>query len=169
MSGMVSGANQTATTGSFTLTRGSASPPAADFAGSYTGTYSEADDETGRCINIGVLRFSGPAIISIAQAGNAVTGAIVFQQAVDVQSDGFGGCVPVNIGDEVLPLYGQLSNNALSVVLPFGSGAIQFNVTFGSNTIQGTLLDSFGDVASFNVTKSAAPAPPGPRRRVVHP
>jgi hypothetical protein len=169
MSGMVSGPNQTATTGSFNLTRGSAQAPAADFAGSYTGTYSEADDETARCINIGILRFTGPAIISIAQAGNAVTGAIVFQQAVDVQSDGFGGCVPVNIGDEVLPLYGQLSNNALSVVLPFGSGAIQFNVTFGNNAIQGTLLDSFGDVASFNVTKTAAPAPPGPRRRVVHP
>jgi hypothetical protein len=167
MSGTVSGANQTNTTGSFMLTRGSTQPPASDFGGSYTGTYTEIDDETFRCLNIGSLRFSGPVSISIAQAGNAVASSLIFHQALDVQSDGFGGCVPVNIGDEVLPLYGQLSNNTLSVVLPVGSSSALFTVTFAGNTIQGTITDSFGDVATFSATKTAAPAIPGPRRRVV--
>ncbi len=169
MSGMVSGANQTSTTGSFALSRGSAQLPTADFAGSYTGTYSESDNESLFCINIGILRFSGPASVSIVQAGNAVSGALVFKQALDVQSDGFGGCVPVNIGDEVLPLNGQLSNNVLNVVLPIGGRSALFNVTFAGNTIQGSIADSFGSAAVFNVTKAAFSAPPGPRRRVVRP
>src|SRR5260370_40075966 len=79
MSGMVSGANQTSTTGSFALSRASAQLPTADFAGSYTGTYSESDNESLFCINIGILRFSGPASISIVQAGTALSVSLAFQ------------------------------------------------------------------------------------------
>jgi len=107
--------------------------------------------------------------MSIAQADNAVAALLIFHDALDVQSDGFGGCAPVDIGDEVLPLYGQLSNNALSVTLPIGSTSALFKVTFAGNAIQGSIVDAFGDVASFNASRSAEPAPPGPRRRVVRP
>ena len=169
MNGTVMGANQTSTTGSFMLSRSSAQSPAADFAGSYEGTYTETDNKAPFCINIGALRFGGPASISISQAGNVVAGFLIFQNAIDVQSDGFGGCIPVNVGDQVLPLYGQLSNNALNAILPVGASSAQFNVTFASDKIQGTITNAIGDIAVFSATKSAAPAPPGPRRRVVRP
>ena len=169
MSGTVSGANQTSTTGTFTLNHSSTASPAADFAGNYTGTYSEQDDETQVCANISALRFNGPATLSIAQAGNSVSGALIFKQALDVQSDGFGGCIPVNIGDEVLPFYGQLTNNVLNTVLPIGPTSALFNVTFAGNAVQGSISDSFGDAAIFSLTKVATPAPPGPRRHVVRP
>ena len=169
MNGRVSGANQTSTTGSFTLNRSTAQAPPADFAGSYEGTYTEVDDGSSFCVNIGLLRFTGAASVSIAQAGNAIAGSVTFHDAVQIQSNGFGGCAPVNIGDEVLPLWGQLSNGTLNVVLPVGSVAAQFNVTFAAGTIQGTIFDSVGDSARFSATKTATPPPPGPRRRVVRP
>jgi hypothetical protein len=169
MNGSVSGANQTSTTGAFTLNRSAAQAPAADFAGSYEGTYTEVDDGSSFCVNLALLRFTGAASVSIAQAGNAIAGSVTFHDAVQIQSNGLGGCVPVNIGDEVLPLWGQLSNGTLSVVLPVGSVSALFNVTFAADKIQGTIADSVGDAASFSATKTAAPAPPGPRRRVVHP
>lgn len=169
MSGTVMGANQTSTTGSFMLNRSSAQAPAADFAGSYEGTYTETDNEAPFCNNIGSLRFSGPASISISQAGNAVAGFLILEDALGVRSDGFGGCIPVNAGDVVLPLYGQLSNNALNAVLPVGSSSAQFTVTFASDKIQGTIVNSIGDIAVFTAAKTAAPAAPGPRRRVVRP
>ena len=171
MHGNVSGVNQTSTTGTFTITRSNAQAPSADFAGSYEGTYNEADDGSSFCVNIGLLRFSGTASISIAQAGNAIAGSVTFHDALTIESDGFGGCAPVNIGDEVLPLWGQVSNGTLSVVLPVGSISALFNVTFAADKIQGTIADSVGDAAAFSATKTVIPIPPppGPRRHVVRP
>jgi hypothetical protein len=64
--------------------------------------------------------------------------------------------------------YGQLTNNTLTLLLPLGGGLSGlFTVTFVGDTITGTLTDSFGDLAVFNVTKSAVVA--GPRRRAVRP
>jgi hypothetical protein len=167
MNGAVAGASQTSTSGSFTLSRSSTAPPASDFAGSYEGTYNETDNESFFCVNIGSLSFGGPASISIAQAGNAVAGSMIFKEALDVQPNGFGGCAVVDSPDEVFPLWGQLSNNTLTLLLPLGGGVSDlFTVTFAGNTITGTLTDSFGDLATFNATKSAVA---GPRRRVVRP
>jgi len=167
MNGSVAGASQTSTTGSFTLSRSSAAPPASDFAGSYEGTYNENDNESLFCNNIGSLSFGGPASISIAQAGGAVSGSLIFKEALDVQPNGFGGCAVVDAPDEVFPLFGQLSNNTLTLLLPLGGGVSDlFTVTFAGNTITGTVTDSFGDLATFNATKSAVA---GPRRRAVRP
>jgi len=131
-------------------------------------TYNENDNESLFCINVGSLSFGGPASISIAQAGTAVASSLIFKQALDVQPDGFGGCLVVDAPDEVLPLYGQLTNNTLTLLLPLGGGVSDlFTVTFAGDTITGTLTDSFGDLAMFNVTKSAVVA--GPRRRAVRP
>jgi len=161
MNGAVAGASQTSTTGSFTLSRSSTAPPASDFAGSYEGTYNETDNESLFCFNVGSLSFGGPASISIAQAGNAVAGSLIFKEALEVQSNGFGGCVVVDAPDEVFPLYGQLSNNTLTLLLPLGGGVSDlFTVTFAGDTITGTLTDSFGDLAMFNATKSAAAVAP---------
>jgi len=93
--------------------------------------------------------------------------SLIFKEALDVQPNGFGGCAVVDAPDEVFPLFGQLSNNTLTLLLPLG-GAVSdlFTVTFAGNTITGTLTDSFGDFATFNATKSAIA---GPRRRVVRP
>jgi hypothetical protein len=170
MSGTVSGANSTLTTGSFTLNRSSSQKPAADFAGSYDGTYNEVDDETSFCLNIGSLRFSGPALISIVQAGSAISGALILQNELTVTSDGFGNCVAINAPDSVIPLFGTLSGNTLTNTVPFGSGAATFTLTLG-DTITGNLVDSFGDVAAFSAAKNVLPPPPapGPRRRAVKP
>jgi hypothetical protein len=161
MSGTVAGASATATTGTFSLSRGSTAAPGSDLSGAYNGSYSEVDDERAFCINIGSLSFDGAASLSIVQAGNAVSGWLIFQGAEDVRSDGFGNCFVVNIGDEVLPLYGTLSGNTLTLLLPLGGGVQDlFTVTFSGDTANGTITDSFGDAASFTATKSASAAPP---------
>ena len=161
MNGTVAGANTTSTTGTFALTRANTVPPASDFSGTYEGTYSETDNETSRCLNIGALRFSGSATLSLVQAGTEVAGSIVFHDAQDVSSDGFGNCLIVGIGDEILPLYGTLSGNTVTLTLPIGGNAVdQFTVTFNGTTANGTIADSFGDSASFTATKSVSVVPP---------
>ncbi len=161
MSGTVAGASETATTGTFAASLGSAAAPSSDFSGAYEGSYSETDDERFFCFNIGFLAFDGSASLSIVQAGNAVSGWLIFQGAKDVRSDGFGNCFVVDVGDQVLPLYGTLSGNTLTLLLPLGGGVVDlFTVTFSGDTITGTITNSFGDAASFTATKSASAAPP---------
>jgi hypothetical protein len=161
MSGTVQGANQTSTTGTFTLSQGSSIPPVSDFSGSYDGTYSEVDNDGMFCFNVGSLAYDGPASVSIVQAGNAVSGSLIFEDALDVSSDGFGNCVVVNVGEEVLPLYGILSGNALTLQLPLGGGATDlFTVTISGDSLTGTIVDSYGDQASFSATRSASAASP---------
>jgi len=161
MSVTVAGANQTSTTGTFTLSQVSSQPPDGGFSGSYDGTYSETDNETFTCLNIGSLTFDGPVSITIVQAGNAVSGSLILKQAEDVSPDVFGDCFVVDIGDEVLPLYGTVSGNTLTLLLPLGGGAAdQFTVNFSGDTMTGTLTDSFGDFGSFTATKSASAALP---------
>ncbi|HEX7421447.1 MAG TPA: hypothetical protein VF505_16270 [Thermoanaerobaculia bacterium] len=162
MSGTVSGANGTTTTGTFSLTRSTTTAPVADLAGSYDGSYSETDNETSTCINFGALTFSGPASLSIVQAGTAISGSLIFHGAQDVSSDGFGDCFVVDVGDEVLPIYGSLTaTNTLTLILPVGGGAVdQFVLTFSGGAVTGTIADSFGDAATFTATKSTSAAPP---------
>jgi hypothetical protein len=160
MNGTVSGASGTSTTGTFTLTQASATPPAADFGGTYEGTYTESDNETFTCGNIATLTFSGNASLTIIQAGNDVAGWLTFHDASNVASDGFGNCAVVSAGDEFLPIYGTLAGNTVQLNLPLGGGAADlFSVTFGSGTANGTLQDSFGDVASFTSTQTASATP----------
>jgi hypothetical protein len=161
MSGTVSGANGTNTTGTFSLTRSTTTAPATDLAGSYDGTYSETDNETASCINIGALTFSGSASLSIVQAGTAISGWLIFHDAQDVSSDGLGDCFVVDVGDEILPIYGTLSGSTLTLLLPLGGGAAdQFVLTFSGGTVNGTIADSFGDAATFTATMSTSAAPP---------
>jgi hypothetical protein len=158
MSGTVAGANQTATKGTFMLSQVSSQPPGSGLSGSYAGTYSETDNETLFCLNIGTLTYGGPASVAIVQAGNAVSGSLILEQAQDVSPDGFGGCVVVNVAEEVLPLYGNISGNTLTLLLPLGGNAAdQFTVNFSGDAMMGTITDSFGDLASFSATKSAPP------------
>ena len=162
MSVTVAGANQTSTTGTFTLNRIGSQPPDSAFSGSYVGTYSETDNETFTCLNIGSLTFGGPISVAIVQAGNAVSGTLILEQAEDVSPDPFGNCVVVDIGAEVLPLYGTLSGNTLTLLLLLGGGAAdQFTVNISGDTMTGTLMDSFGDLGSFTATKSASAVLPG--------
>lgn len=165
LNGTVSGANQTSTTGSFTLMRNGTQQPAADFAGSYDGNYTEVDNEGPFCANIGSLKFSGPATVSIAQAGNAMAGVLILQNELTVASNGFGGCVVVDAPDEAVPLYGTLSGSTLTATVPLHSGITgSLTITFDSTKIQGSLTDSVGDLATFSAAKSFSP---GPRRRAV--
>jgi hypothetical protein len=160
MNGTVSGASATSTTGTFTLSQSSSQPPGFDFSGQYAGSYSEVDNESLSCINIGSLTFSDVATVSINQAGNAVSGALILEGAESVASDGFGGCTVVNLGKEVLPLYGTLSGKTLTLLLPLGGGAAeQFIVNFTGDALTGMLTDSFGDSNSFSATKSIAASP----------
>lgn len=160
MNGTVNGASATNTTGTFTLTRSDSSRPASDFSGSYEGSYTEADNETFTCLNIGTLQFSGDASLSIVQAGSTASGWLTFHDAEDVASDGFGNCFVVGVGDSVLPISGFIVNNVLTTTVPLGSNvAVQIKLTLG-DAITGTVLDSFGDQAVFNVARTAsAPAP----------
>lgn len=161
MNGTVAGASETSTSGTFTLSRSSSQTPASDFAGTYDGSYSETDNEAFFCRNIGSLSYSGSASISIVQAGSAVSGTLTIQDAEDVSADPFGGCVVVNVGEEVLPLYGTLSGNILTLTLPLGGGAAElFTVTFSGDMATVTVTDSFGDLLSFSGTKSSTALPP---------
>ncbi len=170
MSGTAQGASATSTTGTFTLTQSSEQAPAADFGGAYTGTYNEADNEAFSCLNIGTLSYSGAASIALVQAGNMAAGALIFQDAQSVSSDPFGDCVPVNVGEEVLPLYGTVSNGVVTVDLPLGNGATEtITVNLTATGASGTISDSYGDQAAFTATKSGTPVAPGPRRRAVNP
>ncbi len=160
MNGTVSGASVTNTTGTFTLTQASATPPAADFGGTYEGSYTESDNETSTCLNIATLTYSGPASLTIIQAGSDIAGWLTFHNAEDVVSDAFGTCTIVNVGDEVLPVYGTLAGNTVQFNLPLGGGAADLvSVTFGGGTANGTLQDSFGDTASFTSTQTASATP----------
>jgi hypothetical protein len=161
MTGTVAGASATATTGTFSASLGNAAPPGADLSGSYNGSYSEVDNEQLFCANIGSLAFDGDASLSIVQAGNNISGWLIFQGAKDVSSDSFGNCFVVDAGDVVLPLYGTLSGSTLTLLLPLGGGVQDlFKVTFSGDMVTGTLTDSFGDAAQFTATKSASAAAP---------
>jgi hypothetical protein len=169
--GSVNGASGTSTTGTFTLTRSSANRPASDFGGTYEGSYSETDNESFRCVNIGALSYAGAASLSIRQADNAVSGWITMHDTADVISDGFGNCLAVPAGDQVLPLYGTLSGNVLTLSLPVGGGSDLFRFTFSNETATGTLQDPVGDFASMTLTRTAPEAGfvPRSKRRIVKP
>jgi hypothetical protein len=156
MSGTVNGASQTSTTGTFALTRSSSQPPGADFSGTYQGTYSETNNETSFCLNIGSLTFDGAASVSIVQAGNAISGSLTIEDALDVVQDGFGGCQVVDVGEQTLPLFGNVSGNTLTLILPLGGGVVDaFTVNFAADMLTGTVDDSFGDTLSFSTAKLA--------------
>ena len=169
MNGTVAGANTTNTKGTFTLTRSDTTPPPSDQAGTYEGTYTEADNESVSCFNIGILRYQGAASLAIAQAGDTLSGLLTFHDALDVASDGFGNCVPVNVGDSVLPVYGTLSNGALTLDYPLGNNLIEIKLTIAGDTIDGTIADSIGDQAAFTVARTSSGAQPRPRRRAAQP
>jgi hypothetical protein len=161
MSGTVQGASQTSTAGTFTLTRGNASPPATDFSGSYDGSYNEIDNDGQFCFNVGFLTFDGNASVSLVQAGTSVSGSIAFENTLSVSSDGFGNCVVIDSGEQVLPLYGTLSGNSLTLQLPIGNGASEvFSISINNGALTGTISDSFGDTASFDGTLTASASAP---------
>ncbi|HYM62812.1 MAG TPA: hypothetical protein VEZ11_18145 [Thermoanaerobaculia bacterium] len=160
LSGTVSGASLTSTAGTFNLTRSSTATPASDFAGTYSGSYSETDNDGLFCFNVGALSYGDAASLSLVQSGNDVSGALVFQNPLQISSDGFGNCLIFSVSQEVLPLYGTLSGSTLNLTTPLGGSVAQFAVTFGSNSVSGTILDSFGDQASFDATRTSAGAPP---------
>ena len=141
--------------------------------GEYDGTYDETDNETLFCFNIGSLAFSGSSSVSIIQAGNAVVGWIALEDTQDIASNGAGGCVVVDTGEEVLPLYGMISGTTLTLTLPIGGGASDlFTVNFaGADKLTGTVTDSFGDLLAFDGARAAPTVlpPSGPRRRAVRP
>lgn len=162
MSGTVAGASATSTSGTFTLSRSSANPPVSTFSGSYEGTYSETDDERNFCLNLASLKFDGTASMAIVQAGSAITGAVTLHDTLDVFGSPFGTCSVVEGGDDVLPLYGTLTPaGQVTLVLPLGGGATQtFTATFANDKLTATATDSFGDVLTFQGTKSAGIAAP---------
>lgn len=160
LSGTVSGASLTSTTGTFSLSRSSSTPPASDFGGTYAGSYDEADNDGLFCFNVGTLSYSDAASLSIVQSGNDISGALIFQNPLQISSDGFGNCAIIQVSQEVLPLYGTVSGSTLNLTTPIGGTVAAFNVTFGSGSVTGTIQDSFGDAASFNATRTAGPAPP---------
>jgi hypothetical protein len=160
MNGSVQGASLTSTTGTFTLNQSSSTAPASDFAGNYDGSYSEADNDSLFCFNIGTLQYDGAASISIVQAGNNVSGYMAFEDTLDVSSS-FGSCVVVNAGEQVFPLYGTLSGNTLTLQLPLGNGVSDLlTVHFNGDSLTGTIIDSYGDQAAFTMTKTSSAAPP---------
>lgn len=170
MSGTVAGANATSTKGTFTLTRNSTTPPVSDVAGTYEGTYTEADNESFKCINVRFLTYSGDASLTITQAGNTVSGWLTFHNALDVASDGFGNCVAVNVGDSVMPVYGTIDGDTVTLDFPFGGGVVaEFVVRFSGNTVNGTIADSVGDQAVFTATRTSIASQPRPRRRAAQP
>lgn len=161
LTGNVTGANLTSTSGTFTLSRSSMAPPPADFAGSYDGTYSESDNDSLFCFNVAGLAFDGPASLSIVQSGDAISGSLVFENTLNVSSDGFGNCSVVNAGEQVLPLYGTLSGNTLTLTTLLGGGVTDLlSVTFNDGALTGTLTDSYGDYASFDAMRTANAAAP---------
>ena len=170
ISGTATGFSATTTTGTFTLTQSSPQPPVSDFSGHYEGSYTESDNGLAFCFNVGNVNFADAASVDVVQAGNAISGALVLENTLAIVSDGFGNCVVIDGGQQVLPFYGTLNNGVVSLTLPIsGNGAVQL-LTFNlaGDTISGTMQDSFGDAMSFTATRSATPAP-GPRRRAVKP
>ena len=161
LSGSVAGPSLTSTTGTFTATSSSTSAPASDFTGSFIGNYNETDDVRSICLNLAFLQFQGPALISIVQAGNAVSGVVIFQNSLSASSDGFGNCSILNVGDSAIPLYGTIdSTNTLTLLNPLGNGqAIQVIVKLGANDLTGTVADTFGDSASFTATRATSVLP----------
>lgn len=159
MNGTVNGASQTNTTGTFTLTQSSNTPPAATSGGTYEGTYSEVDLENSICLNIGTLTYGGDASLTLTQAGNNVSGWLTLHDAEDVTSDGYGTCFVVQVGDEVLPVYGTIVNNTLTMNVPRGGGTDLFTFNVAGDTVTGTLRDPAGDVAQFSVSRTTTATP----------
>jgi hypothetical protein len=161
MSGTVQGASQTSTAGTFTLTRGSTSAPAFDFSGNYDGSYTEVDNDGQFCFNVGFLTFDGAASVSLVQAGTSVSGSVAFENTLSIASDGFGNCVVVNSGEQVLPIYGTLSGNSVTLQMPIGNGVSEtLSVSINNGALTGTISDSFGDTASFDGTLTASASAP---------
>ncbi|HSP17424.1 MAG TPA: hypothetical protein VLV78_21955 [Thermoanaerobaculia bacterium] len=158
MDGTVTGASATNTTGTFKLTQSSTTPPAADLGGTYEGSYTETDNESFKCLNIGSLTYSGDASLAVAQAGSAASGWLTLHDALDVSSDVFGNCIVVGVGDQVLPVYGAITGSTLTLHPPIGNGAV-FTFTFGGDTVNGTLQNSLGDFAVVQVTRTASASP----------
>ncbi len=159
MSGTVNGASATNTAGTFTLTQSSTAPPAADLAGTYDGSYTETDNTISQCLNIGSLTYSGPATLTVNQAGTDVSGWLTFHNSESVSSDGFGNCVIVNSGDEVLPVYGTLASNVLTTVAPFAGLTLQLQLTFSGGSVTAQMQDSNGDVAAMTGSQSSTATP----------
>jgi len=158
ISGTAAGASNTNTAGTFTLTQSSTAAPTAPLGGTYDGTYTESDNEINRCINIGSLTYSGGATLTVTQAGNDVSGWLTFHDAEDVTSDGFGNCVPVAIGDEVLPVYGTLANGVVTTNAPIGGGAT-LSFSFSGSSVTANLQDANGDVAQMTGSQSSTATP----------
>src|SRR5581483_8972353 len=118
MSGTASGSSATRTAGTFTLTQSGAQKPASDFSDHFEGNYQESDNGFALCFNVGNVNFDGAASVSLVQAGNAVSGALVLEDTLSIVSDSFGNCIVVNGGEQVLPFYGTLNNGAITLTNP---------------------------------------------------
>jgi hypothetical protein len=157
LKGSVAGVSDTSTAGDFTSGIVASTAPDTAFAGGYAGTYTESDNLVGFCANIATVRFSGPATVSVAQSGNAVSAVILFDESLQVISDGRGFCDVVDGGQELFPLYGTLNGGVVNLLESIGGGAQELiGVTFTGDTSIGTFSDSFGDGATFSATRTAA-------------
>ena len=164
----VSGFSQTGTAGTFTLTQSDANSPASDFSGHFDGSYAESDNGFSFCVNVGQVNFNGAASVDLIQAGNMVSGALVLEDTLSIVSNGTGSCAVVDNGEQVLPIYGTISNGTVNLTVPIGNGAVQaFVFNFSGDKITGAMQDSFGDIMQFSTTRAAAPAPPPLRHRAV--
>jgi hypothetical protein len=166
----VSGSSTTGTAGTFTLTQSSTQQPSSDFSGHFDGSYQESDNGFSQCVNVGAVNFQGAASVNLIQAGNMVSGALILEDTLAIVSDGFGNCAVLNGGEQVLPIYGTISNGTVNLTVPLGTGAVHsFAFSFSGSTISGVMQDSFGDIMQFSTVKAAAPAPPSLRRRAANP
>jgi len=162
----VSGSSSTSTSGTFTIAQSSTQPPASDFSGHYDGTYAESDNGFAICVNVGAVNFQGAASVNLIQAGNMVSGVLVLEDTLAIVSNGNGACAVIEGGQQVLPVYGTISNGTVSLTVPLNTGALHaFVFNFSGNTISGTMQDSFGDLMQFSTTRTAQPTPPSGRRR----
>lgn len=142
--GAISGNTMTASFGdtgtsvTLALTRSTSEPPASTITGTYSGTYSIADDlSRDPCLNIPLLSYTGPLTAAMLQGGPLVTGIFELREVKDTDHDQSGNCTVIEGEVEKVGMMGRISGNSIFGVI-FSEETFPLNATVSGETMTGT-------------------------------
>lgn len=149
------------TSGTFTLSLVSSTPPDGQFTGTYAGTYNAVIVP---CGNPPGIAYSGSATLGLIQAGTAVAGSFTINNSKKDVCDTPGSRQVVDVGTESVSFSAQISGSTISGVFVDEKGrGNPFTATISGNTISGSASESDhpGESFMFTVTRSST-GTPGP-------
>jgi hypothetical protein len=146
------------TSGTFTLSLTSTTPPDSQLTGTYTGTFNAVIIP---CGNPPPIAYSGSFTAGLTQTGTAIVGSATVSNSKEEVCDSPGSRTLIDIGPETDLFVGQISGSSISgVVTSPGGDGNSFTATISGDTISGSATGQRpGESFTFTMTRSSTGTP----------